>query len=478
MPDTAYNNALGAITPSEKAKQQAIEKMQQALAQQSGSAEVAAEPVCYEPPDKKTITLARRQMLRRVVAGVAACLVLVVALATPVYLMTYGGAGAGGSAQLLAPEGEAEGAMMAPYAASMADAPAADAAENRAALAEQSTAEDGNTTLEVEPFESGAMGFEGYLLYDFTERGLDTALYAAAAEEGSLPVFENTLPMNQYYMYESGQGFTEAELTTRVDEAAAKLGKQVTGHETRYNSTVLESDPVDDLYAVEATLDGGRVSAYRNGDIQISFDTLAAVDTGTPPAATADAAAHKAYLQELMEIYAPLLAYMTQPTAEILLEYSFDGTPAWLYRVYDAGQGAGYAVASRSFGYAEFYISEQDQFFNIWLHEGSFVNEIGTYPIITEQQALEQLTGGVDMSSAPEPFPGEQYVRGVEIVYYTSPQRQIYMPYYKFYVELVGEGAYLPERSPEGLHTYGAWYVPAVQPEYLVWPEEGIDFNG
>ena len=58
-------------------------------------------------------------------------------------------------------------------------------------------------------------------------------------------------------------------------------------------------------------------------------------------------------------------------------------------------------------------------------------------------------------------MPGEKYIKKVELVYRTSEMEEIYMPYYRFYVEL-------PEENLEhGLKTYGAYYVPAVEGSYL-----------
>jgi hypothetical protein len=54
-----------------------------------------------------------------------------------------------------------------------------------------------------------------------------------------------------------------------------------------------------------------------------------------------------------------------------------------------------------------------------------------------------------------------EYVAKVELVYRTGGTEQYFMPYYRFYVEL-------PDMEREnGLKTYGAYYVPAVEGEYI-----------
>ena len=49
----------------------------------------------------------------------------------------------------------------------------------------------------------------------------------------------------------------------------------------------------------------------------------------------------------------------------------------------------------------------------------------------------------------------------VELVYRNSRTEEVFLPYYRFYVALP------EEQVGDGLITYGAYYVPAVQEDYL-----------
>ena len=52
-------------------------------------------------------------------------------------------------------------------------------------------------------------------------------------------------------------------------------------------------------------------------------------------------------------------------------------------------------------------------------------------------------------------------LKKAELIYRTGEYEEYYMPYYRFYVEL-------PEEEREnGLKTYGAYYVPAVESSYI-----------
>lgn len=87
--------------------------------------------------------------------------------------------------------------------------------------------------------------------------------------------------------------------------------------------------------------------------------------------------------------------------------------------------------------------------------------KVGDYPIIDSQQAKELLSKGNYITTAPYEMPGLEYVEKVELGYRAGEREAYFMPYYRFYVEL-------PEDEREnGLKTYGAYYVPAVDGAYI-----------
>lgn len=64
------------------------------------------------------------------------------------------------------------------------------------------------------------------------------------------------------------------------------------------------------------------------------------------------------------------------------------------------------------------------------------------------------------ITNAPEDFPGEEYIKKVELVYEEKYEENL-MPYYQFYVELENM------KQENGLKTYGIYYVPAVDSKYI-----------
>ncbi|MBR5872788.1 MAG: hypothetical protein IKZ06_04000, partial [Oscillospiraceae bacterium] len=58
-------------------------------------------------------------------------------------------------------------------------------------------------------------------------------------------------------------------------------------------------------------------------------------------------------------------------------------------------------------------------------------------------------------------IPGKKYISKIELIYRGSIGENIWMPYYRFLVEI-------PELEQEnGLKNFGAYYVPAIEMEYI-----------
>ncbi len=96
--------------------------------------------------------------------------------------------------------------------------------------------------------------------------------------------------------------------------------------------------------------------------------------------------------------------------------------------------------------------------FLIRIYQQDLSEKIGDYPIITTDEASELLESGYYITTVPEVM-GE--VVSMELIYRTGMSDDYYMPYYRFLIEL-------PEAEREnGLKSYGAYYVPAVEQQYI-----------
>ena len=91
----------------------------------------------------------------------------------------------------------------------------------------------------------------------------------------------------------------------------------------------------------------------------------------------------------------------------------------------------------------------------------SCAEKIGDYPIISADEAKDMLLEGGYITTVPYEMPGKKYIAKAELIYRSGTGENIWMPYYRFLVEL-------PEMAQEnGLKNFGAYYVPAGKLEYI-----------
>lgn len=102
-------------------------------------------------------------------------------------------------------------------------------------------------------------------------------------------------------------------------------------------------------------------------------------------------------------------------------------------------------------------------------NEAGALSIIGNYPLVEQELAQQWLDEGRYFTKAPGDFPGQDAVVSGELLYRDDGSR-LMIPYYRFWVELQQE-----KDAADGQKCYGAFYVPAVQNEYLdnlsIWHE-------
>lgn len=81
--------------------------------------------------------------------------------------------------------------------------------------------------------------------------------------------------------------------------------------------------------------------------------------------------------------------------------------------------------------------------------------------MINQEEARNLLLEKHYITSVSEELPDEKYIAYSELVYRKGIWDETFMPYYKFLVELPFEEA------GNGLKSYGAFYVPAVESEFI-----------
>lgn len=139
--------------------------------------------------------------------------------------------------------------------------------------------------------------------------------------------------------------------------------------------------------------------------------------------------------------------------------YSTDGTQRYTLSFYEGSRDKVVNFKNYSFNYTEFTPNI------IRIYSDKAIEKIGLYPIISEEEALQLLLDGQYYTTVTEEFPGEEAVVRCELMYRAGSKDQTLIPFYRFYVYL--ENAPGAQLYPEGMKTYGAYYVPAVDPAYL-----------
>ncbi len=282
-------------------------------------------------------------------------------------------------------------------------------------------------------------GFEGYLAYDPSELVNNDPWEGAAVPE-TLPVFQNANPA----------GTADAAPADRVEETGGRLGLS--------GLTITESG--EGLTVGEA--EGATIRAYGDGRVQVEFTPARAL----PEALTftyhnssyADMEAVGAYLKEE---YASLLD-MAEPVVNVTGgDYNIYGEQGYSLYFYDGAGSAAEQTVARDLKNVQFCCNEAGELWLIWLNCRDLSRKVGDYPIITAAEAEELLAQGDYATSVPCEMPGREAIVKVELRYRGSSAEPYFLPYYRFLVEL-------PEMKQEnGLNTYGAYYVPAVEGRYL-----------
>lgn len=152
---------------------------------------------------------------------------------------------------------------------------------------------------------------------------------------------------------------------------------------------------------------------------------------------------------------------------DVFHDYNYEGAPVYGVKLRKNSDNPFEAILYYNFTSIEFY---QDVKKGIVLRQSNLLDTftaVGFYPTITVDSAREKLLSGDYFSTVlPEYLPNsvtEDRIKHTELVY-RNTKNGYCIPYYRFLVELDRPKTVT---MAEGLITYGAYYVPAISPEYL-----------
>lgn len=323
------------------------------------------------------------------------------------------------------------------------------------------------------PSQQSSMGFEGYMVYDIREL-TNANPWTEEASLSVLPVFENPLA---YGEYEQVPGADFAKMEAFLREIAGRLGLDAESLTVTDNAPDKETqESIRKKYekigmeVPEGTFDPTRLEA-KQGNLSLSINRQMVTDIRLEePVQLPEPLrfSHHSSPEELeqvaawlMEQYAQLLD-MEDPQPDIFGgDYDTNRMQHYQLSFFEGSGDLTDRILQYNFFPIQFYCNDEDLLYLIRIWQPDLSVKLGDYPIITVEEATRLLEEGHYDTSVATPMPGLEYLGKVELVYRTSGYDTVFLPYYRFYVEL-------PEMKREdGLKDYGAYYVPAVQPQYL-----------
>ena len=309
--------------------------------------------------------------------------------------------------------------------------------------------------------ESSAVGygFEGYLAYDISELENGNPWNEKMVFE-ALPVFKNN-SFNEVGIAYPGIG----------EETMLKKLNSITGGEhgeieySRVGDFSSGSGIPDDFVdrievdfgnrTIEIQSNGTVVSTYNGFDGEELPDDISFTYTET-----SECDAYRA-ISYICQNYCDFLD-KGNTTFVTSGDYTFDGEFSRNYRIYDFSGDEINDMLNFAFNEIQLAPNDEGKLMLIRVNDKlSCAEKIGDYPIISTEEAKDMLLDGGYITTAPYEMPGKKYIAKAELVYRSGIGENIWMPYYRFLVEL-------PEMEQEnGLKNFGAYYVPAVKAEFI-----------
>lgn len=336
------------------------------------------------------------------------------------------------------------------------------------------------------------MGFEGYIAYDISEI-VNNNPWNESMEVSTLPVFKSTLSYGENHRVIGGNLDKMKDFLINIarrlnmdidnleitDDAPSKETQSIITKKLEKAGKSVSKGYFTPSY-VKVKDSGIEINVDQQMTATISFSpsvTLPDEYTFTHYASYNQVAAVANYLKESykdfigmdnpqINIYGGDYSIFSDEESE---SYGSQQAKHYAIEFYDGSEDTVSQIINYNFNRVAFYCDDDGKLFIARVFQPDLSDQVGDYPIITTDAAKELLKKGNYFTTVPEKLPGLVYVAKVELIYRPDVIGQYLIPYYRFYVEL------RDMETENGLKTYGAYYVPAVQGEYIsnmpVWGE-------
>jgi hypothetical protein len=320
---------------------------------------------------------------------------------------------------------------------------------------------------------SYGMGYEGYYAYDIDELTSENP-WTEESEITHLPVIENAIKYNDKHLVENPDFDAMEKL---LKDTAAKLGMDID------NLTIINDSPdeeerikiIEKFEAVGSTApeevfeiskliledSNIKVEVYTTMEVKVTFEpglALPARYNFTDDASYDQIYRVAKYLQKQYRDYIG----MDNPIINIEGGYySRFGDQRYNISFFDDSEDEIQKIMNFEYNRVTFACNGEGELFISRIFKPDLTNVIGYYPIISVDAALELLGNKNYVTTVSGEFPGMDFERKTELVYRNWIYDEISVPYYRIYVELTDR------KLDNGLNTYGAYYVPAVEGKYI-----------
>ena len=308
-----------------------------------------------------------------------------------------------------------------------------------------------------------AYGFEGYMAYDISELSSGNPWNEEMVFE-ALPVYRNN-SFNEIGIAYPGIG--EEAMNKKLENIAEKTDLEMRGIiEATYvgdfsSGSGIPDDFITDIkadfgsYTIEIQSNGSIVAMYNGFDGEELPEEYSFTHNNTTEGEAFETIAY------LYENYGDIIG-LPEATFVTSKEYTFSGEEIRDYRIYDFSGDKISDMLNFAFNEVQLAPNDEGKLMLIRINDKlSCAEKIGDYPIISPDEAKDLLLEGVYITTVPYEMPGIKYIAKCELIYRSGISENIWMPYYRFLVEL-------PEMAQEnGLKNFGAYYVPAVKLEYI-----------
>lgn len=319
---------------------------------------------------------------------------------------------------------------------------------------------------------SGAMGYEGYMAYDI--KNLINANPWNENIDLHLPVIKNKLTYNELQKADNPDYKLMEKL---LKETAQSLGMDT---ERIPVTNDIPNDETKKVITDKLTMGGGEVPEgyfdisrlfIEDDNYKVEVDTSNTVRVDFKPPIKLPSEYNFMHHTSYEETY-KVAEYLKEEYAEFISmknpiinisggNFNIYAEQSYNISFYEDSSDDVQSILNYHFNTVEFYCDDDGALFLARKYYTDLSEVVGEYPIIDTNEALALLENGNYITTVPQEFAGTEYVKKVELVYRTSATEKLFMPYYRFYVEL-------PNMKREnGLNDYGAYYIPAVEGQYI-----------